>query len=439
VVSEAERLRQVYGEPADAVMIDERYGFIYGALKETYTPAVTAETSGGIDRLLTHKVWGYPIFLAFLWLMFACTFVFGNYPKIWIENGFGLLGSWMQDVMNEGSFKSLITDGIISGVGSVAAFLPNILILFLFISLMEDTGYMARAVFLMDKLMHKIGLHGKSFIPLIMGFGCNVPAIMASRTIENRNNRLVTILINPFMSCSARLPVYILLIGAVFPDHKATMLFAIYLTGIAFAIFIALLFKKTYFRGKDAPFVMELPPYRFPTMFSTFRHMWSKGSQYLKKMGGVILVASVIIWALGYYPAGFKKNKIAQSEAASAVNDKTNEMTGSGDNFNTSYLAGIGRFIEPAVRPLGFDWKMSICLASGIVAKETIVSTIGIIYHDANSGENTPGLRDFTPLKHCLSWFLYYSISHVSPPLRLLAGRQAHGAGQLSRLSIQQP
>jgi ferrous iron transport protein B len=396
VRTESGRLAQLYGTTADSVMIDERYGFIYGALRETYNNAGSAkkDTSIKIDNIITHKIWGYPVFLAFLWVMFACTFIIGNYPKTWIERGFGLLSEGLGNILSEGSFRSLMIDGIITGVGSVAAFLPNILILFLFISLMEDTGYMARAVFLMDKLMHRIGLHGKSFIPLIMGFGCNVPAIMAARTIENRNNKLVTILINPFMSCSARLPVYILLIGAVFPGRKATMLFAVYLTGIIVAILVAILFKKTFFRGKDAPFVMELPPYRFPTAISTFRHMWSKGSQYLKKMGGVILVASVIIWALGYFPSGLTK----APTPTSLSNEMTAGVMHDTRNFNNSYLSGIGRFIEPAVRPLGFDWKMGVCLASGIVAKETIVSTIGILYNDGVPG-SYDSLKDFTPVR----------------------------------------
>jgi len=295
--------------------------------------------------------------------------------------------------MPAGSFKQLLSDGILGGVGGVIVFLPNILILFFFISLMEDTGYMARAAFITDKLMHKIGLHGKSFIPLIMGFGCNVPAIMATRTIENRHNRLLTILINPFMSCSARLPVYILLIGAIFPGYKGTILFSIYLIGILVAISIALIFKNTIFKSADAPFVMELPPYRMPTPRSVFKHMWGKGSQYLKKMGGIIMVASVLIWALGHYP----------------IQKPPGNETGKGSEnasvHQNSYIARIGKFIEPAIEPLGFDWKMGICLLTGIAAKEIVVSTMGVIYPDPHEGDDSIALEDrlsrntgFTPL-----------------------------------------
>ncbi|MBN1159256.1 MAG: ferrous iron transport protein B [Bacteroidales bacterium] len=374
--NEADRISQVYGETVESVMADARYGFIYGALKETYRPGLTdkRKITSKIDNLLTHKIWGFPFFLLFLWIMFTCTFVVGNYPKEWIEQGIGLLSHAMDGLMAEGSLKSLMIDGIIKGVGSVIVFLPNILILFLFISIMEDTGYMARAVFLMDKLMHKIGLHGKSFISLIMGFGCNVPAIMATRTIENRDNRLVTMLINPFMSCSARLPVYILLIGAIFPAYKGSILFSIYLSGIIAAIIIALIFKKTFFRGVEAPFVMELPPYRFPTTLSTLRHMWDKGSEYLKKMGGIIVIASILIWALGHYPVqpGYPDSR----------------------GQERSYIGRIGKFIEPAIAPLGFDWRMGICLLSGTAAKEIIVSTMGIIYQPESGISETASLKE---------------------------------------------
>jgi len=293
--------------------------------------------------------------------------------------------------MAPGSLKQLLSDGIIGGVGGVIVFLPNILILFFFISVMEDTGYMARAAFITDRLMHKIGLHGKSFIPLIMGFGCNVPAIMATRTIENRNNRLLTILINPFMSCSARLPVYILLIGAVFPDYKGTLLFVIYFTGILIAIAVALIFKNTLFKTSDAPFVMELPPYRRPTSRSVLKHMWGKASQYLKKMGGIIMVASVLIWALGHYPV------------QKQVNTGTNETYAS--VHQDSYIAQVGKFIEPAIQPLGFDWRMGVCLLTGIAAKEIVVSTMGVIYPDPAGDNASTALENrissdpgFTPL-----------------------------------------
>lgn len=419
---EAERIRSIYNETVESVMADARYGFIYGALKETYKPGLIdkRKTTNKIDNLLTHKLWGFPFFLLFLWIMFACTFIIGNYPKNWIEQGVGWLSHILNGMMAEGSFKSLIVDGVVKGVGSVIVFLPNILILFLFISIMEDTGYMARSVFLMDKLMHKIGLHGKSFIPLIMGFGCNVPAIMSTRTIENRNNRLVTMLINPFMSCSARLPVYILLIGAIFPAHKGSILFAIYLSGIIVAALIALLFKKTFFRGEEAPFVMELPPYRIPTVLSTLKHMWYKGSQYLKKMGGIIVIASILIWALGHYPvkvsysSNYDREKeavadrydsrinqsgISQAVRSSLVEEKDLELERIDrmmlyEHQEKSYIGQIGKFIEPAIKPLGFDWRMGVSLLSGVAAKEIIVSTMGIIYQPETGIDETESLQE---------------------------------------------
>jgi ferrous iron transport protein B len=293
--------------------------------------------------------------------MFQSTFVIGEYPKQWIE----ILVGWISNTVNlnmpDGPLKDLLVEGIISGVGSVIVFLPNILILFLFISLMEDTGYMARVAFIMDKLMHKIGLHGQSFIPLIMGFGCNVPAIMVTRTLKDRNDRLLTMLINPFMSCSARLPVYILITGAIFTKYAGTVIFGLYLTGIVLAILIAMVFKKTLFRQKEAPFVMELPPYRIPTGKVIFRHMWDKGQQYLRKMGGIILIAVILIWALEYFPAGWKS--------------KNQE-----DQLKHSYIAKIGMIIEPVIKPLGFDWKMGVSLITGAAAKEVVVSTMGVLY-----------------------------------------------------------
>jgi ferrous iron transport protein B len=364
---ETGRIESLMGERVETVITDARYGFISGALKETFTTGRQdrRKISDSIDQLLTNRYFGFPVFLLFMWLMFSATFNWGSFPQYWIDQGVHLLGGLLNNIMPEGSLKHLLIDGIIGGVGGVIVFLPNILILFFFISLMEDTGYMARAAFITDKLMHKIGLHGKSFIPLIMGFGCNVPAIMSTRTIENRSNRLLTMLINPFMSCSARLPVYILLIGAVFPGFKGTILFSIYLTGILVAIIVALVFKNTLFRSTDAPFVMELPPYRLPTVRSTMKHMWFKASQYLRKMGGIILVASVIIWALGYFP----------------VNKQ-------------SYINRIGRFIEPAIQPLGFDWRMGICLLTGVAAKEIVVSTMGVIYKAEVQSDPSVNLGD---------------------------------------------
>lgn len=395
------RLESNMKEDSETVITDAKYGFIAGAIKETFKEGIhkRRRATDVIDTFLTHKLFGFPIFIFFMWFMFYTTFTLGSYPMSWIEDGVALISNLLQTYMADGAFKDLLIGGIIDGVGSVIVFLPNILILFFFISVLEDTGYMARAAFIMDKLMHKIGLHGKSFIPLIMGFGCNVPAIMSTRTIENRNNRLLTMLINPFMSCSARLPVYILIIGAIFPAYAGTVLFSIYLLGILVAIGVALLFKRTLFRSEEVPFVMELPPYRIPTMRSTVKHMWLKGSQYLHKMGGVILVAVILIWALEYYPRNTSYTKpydqlIAQQTdqlsktTAPAAVDSLNaeiyhlEMMKASEHQANSYLGRLGKTIEPVIEPLGFDWKMGVSLLSGVAAKEIVVSTLGVLYQE---------------------------------------------------------
>lgn len=388
---EIKKLEFLISEDSETIITDAKYGFIAGALKETYKGNINRrrKKTEKIDMFLTHKYLGFPFFLFFLWLMFQSTFTFGQYPMEWIDSMVSLLGDSIGNIMVDGPLKDLLINGIIGGVGGVIIFLPNILILFFFISLMEDTGYMARAAFIMDRIMHKIGLHGKSFIPLIMGFGCNVPAIMATRTIENRQNRILTMLINPFMSCSARLPVYVLIISAFFTEHPGLVLFSIYTIGIAMAAIVALIFKKTLFKSQEAPFVMELPPYRVPTLRNTIRHMWFKGVQYIQKMGGVILVASVIIWALGYYPKNINyainyDQKINQIEKEGLANkddlikqilvDKTFEKQAK------SYIGRIGKFIEPVMKPLGFDWKMSVSILCGVAAKEIVVSTMGVLY-----------------------------------------------------------
>ena len=395
---EIQRLEANLGEDSETVITDAKYGFIAGAHKETFKAGVHTRRRGTdvIDAFLTHKLFGFPIFIFFMWLMFYSTFTLGHYPMTWIENLVAFISQTLHTHMAEGAFKDLLIGGIIDGVGSVIVFLPNILILFFFISVLEDTGYMARAAFIMDKLMHKIGLHGKSFIPLIMGFGCNVPAIMATRTIENRNNRLLTMLINPFMSCSARLPIYLLIIGAIFPAHPGTVLFAVYLIGISMAIGAALVFKKTLFHSEEVPFVMELPPYRIPTIRSTVKHMWLKGSQYLKKMGGVILVAVILIWALEYYPkdAAYTKPYDKMIAAKSAEVSQSPQLTAdsltkeirslevmkASEQQANSYLGRVGKFIEPVIAPLGFDWKMGVSLLSGVAAKEIVVSTLAVLY-----------------------------------------------------------
>lgn len=384
---EVKRLREAINEDSEQAITDAKYGFITGALKETYTDNYqnTEMFTRIVDSIVTHKVWGYPIFFIFLYLMFECTFIFGEYPKEGIEWLVEQLGNAVNTYMPDGSFKDLLIDAVIGGVGGVIVFLPNILLLYLFISFMEDSGYMARAAFIMDKIMHKMGLHGKSFIPLIMGFGCNVPAIMSSRIIESRKSRLVTILINPLISCSARLPIYLVLVGAFFPGKESLILLLIYSVGILLAVLMARIFSKFLVKGDDTPFVMELPPYRMPTSKSVLRHTWEKGAQYLKKMGGIIMIASIIIWFLGYYPNHSSYQTTAEQQ-------------------ENSYIGQIGKSIEPIIKPLGFDWKMGVGLLSGVGAKELVVSTLGVLYtNDGNLDDDALPERiaqqsDITPL-----------------------------------------
>jgi ferrous iron transport protein B len=377
--NEIAKLEKEYGEKSETIITDAKYGFIDGALKETYHEPETAPRRKvrEFDDLLTHRFWGFPIFLLFMWLMFQATFTLGSYPMDWIDSGVTALSNWVNHAMPAGALHDLLVDGIIAGVGGVIIFLPNILILFFFISLMEDTGYMARAAFMMDKLMHKIGLHGKSFIPLVMGFGCNVPAVMATRTLENRNDRILTMLISPFMSCSARLPVYVLMVSAFFPNHQGLVLFSIYLIGIIVAVLVALVMSKTVFAKKHVPFVMELPPYRIPTMRNTSLHTWHKGQQYLKKMGTTIMVASIIIWALGYFPRPTSQ-ELAENPVEAMASHQEN-----------SYIGQLGHAIEPAIRPLGFDWKMGVSILTGVGAKEIVVSTMGVVYQADEEADET--------------------------------------------------
>jgi len=405
---ESDNIAAIYHTDTESLIADARYGFIAGALKETYRPGAKKDSFTSVtqrlDRVLTHRFFGFPIFLFFIWLMFFSTFFVGSFPMHWMELGVGWIGEQVATLMRDGWFKDLLVDGIIGGVGGVLVFLPNILILFFFIAIMEDTGYMARIAFLMDKVMHRIGLHGKSFIPMIMGFGCNVPAIMATRTLENRSDRLLTILINPFMSCSARLPVYILVIGALFPQNAVLVLFLVYGIGVLFAVLFSLLFKKTIFRKTEAPFVMELPPYRMPTHHAIFRHMWFRASQYLKKMGGIILIASVLIWALGYFPRNVKTSaELSEKLAAIELQMQNPEDADINENApedsiilaeqhnsiiqqieserqGNSYIGRIGKFIQPVMEPLGFDWRLSVSLVAGVAAKEVVVSTMSVLY-----------------------------------------------------------
>lgn len=368
---EQQRLHGVLNEDSEQAITDAKYGFITGALKETFTDnhLERQQTTRVIDSIVTHRLWGFPIFFLFLYIMFEGTFVLGDYPMQGIEWLVDQLGNLIRTHMAEGPLKDLLIDGIIGGVGGVIVFLPNILILYFFISILEDSGYMARAAFIMDKIMHRMGLHGKSFIPLIMGFGCNVPAIMATRTIEDRKSRLVTMLVNPLMSCSARLPIYLVMIGAFFPHCASLVLLGVYVSGILLAVLMARIFSKFLIKGEDSPFVMELPPYRMPTSKSILRHTWEKGAQYLKKMGGIIMVASVIIWFLGYYP----QNEAYETTAEQQEN---------------SYIGQIGKAIEPVIEPLGFDWKLGIGLISGVGAKELVVSTLGVLYTNEEDVEN---------------------------------------------------
>ncbi|MFO8066615.1 MAG: ferrous iron transport protein B [Bacteroidales bacterium] len=412
---EIEHLEKKYNDTTETLFTDLKYGFIAGALKETLEPAVETRLrkSDKADKIITHRFWGFPIFLLIMWLIFSATFTLGSYPMDAIELGVEKLSVFMDGLLSHGPFKDLLINGIIQGVGSVLVFLPNIMLLFFFISLLEDTGYMSRTVFIMDKLMHKIGLHGRSFIPLLMGFGCNVPAIMATRTLNNRNDRLITILINPFMSCSARLPIYILFISAFFPNNQGTILFLIYATGVFIAVITAILLKKTIFRAKEVPFVMELPPYRIPTAKSTITHMWSKAAQYLKKISGIILIASIIIWALGYFPKGIELEKQFKEQKELIVSDIDVNNAMENDSIliekekainnlekqifierqENSYIGKIGKTISPVMEPLGFDWKMTISILSGVAAKEIVVSTLAVLYHvDENQQTSSPTL-----------------------------------------------
>ncbi|MCC8142756.1 MAG: ferrous iron transport protein B [Tannerellaceae bacterium] len=387
------QLEEILKEDSETAFTNARYGFISGALHETFEQNILEKASKTqiIDLFVTNKYLGFPIFILFMWIMFEATFRLGDYPMGWIEDLVTVFGDWVRGYMPEGPFKDLLVEGIIAGVGGVIVFLPNILIIYLFISFMEDSGYMARAAFIMDKLMHKMGLHGKSFIPLVMGFGCNVPAIMSSQTIESRNIRMITMLINPLMSCSARLPVYILLAGAFFPNHAGTILLSLYIFGILLAVVMARLFKRFLFNQEDVPFVMELPPYRMPTAKSILIHMWEKARQYLRKMGGVILVASIFIWFLGYFPqetanSAIFDNEIASVEASDmSIEEKEENMLElehlkTIDHQKNSYIGRIGQAIQPVVAPLGFDWKMSVSLLTGMAAKEVVVSTLSVLY-----------------------------------------------------------
>lgn len=370
---EARRIERLYEEDITSAIASEKYGFIAGALAETMTEKEkdVAQSTRQIDALVTSKLFGFPIFFAIMFFIFWATFQVGSYPMSWIDAGVKLLDGWIGNIMDDGPLKSLIADGIIGGVGGVIVFLPNILILYFFISFMEDSGYMARAAFIMDRMMHKIGLHGKSFIPLIMGFGCNVPAILATRSIESKSSRIITMLINPFMSCSARLPIYLLLAGAFFREYAAIVFFGLYILGVLVAIITARILRRFYFKEDETPFVMELPPYRMPTMKASLSHMWDKGAQYLRKMGGIILFASIIVWALNYFP---HHDAVADTPSEIVANSSP-EINPETDSF----LEMMGKAVNPIMEPLGFHWRATVAIVAGIPAKEIVVSTLGVV------------------------------------------------------------
>ncbi len=415
-------LQDIFEDDPETLIAESRYGFISGALKETMKLSAVAKKtlSDRIDSVVTNRVLGFPIFIFFMYLLFQGTFSLGAYPVEWIETGVEFLSGVATKLLPDSNLKDLIIDGVIGGVGGVVVFLPNILILFLGISLLEDTGYMARAAFIMDRVMHSLGLHGKSFIPLLMGFGCNVPAIMAARTLETRRDRLLTILVNPLMSCSARLPVYILLAGAFFPGKEGNVIFSIYFLGIVLAILMGQLFSHTIFKGEAAPFVLELPPYRLPTLKSLLIHMWDKVKVYLQKMGGVVLAFSIVIWFLGAFPKDVSYTRDYQHEKdlvlqnleralsettdpslAKLLQDKASEQLAvierakNEERLSQSYIGRIGRFIEPILKPLGFDWRLGVSLVTGFVAKEVVVSTMGVLYQAGEEGNTkSHGLKN---------------------------------------------
>ncbi|MDP2337842.1 MAG: ferrous iron transport protein B [Bacteroidota bacterium] len=398
--NEIRRIERIHNEDSETVITDAKYGFIEGALEETYKQRKkdTVKTSEKIDNILTHTFLGFPLFILSISLAFYATFKIGSIPMHWIENIVAFISRHVSDLLPDGMLKDLLINGIIDGTGSVLVFLPNILILFFFISFMEDSGYMARAAFIMDKIMHRFGLHGRSFIPMVMGFGCNVPAIMATRTLRNPGDRLLTMLIIPFMSCSARLPVYVLFITAFFPNNPAMILSAIYFSGIVIAFLTAQLLNRTFFKNKETPFVLELPPYRLPTMKNIIIHMWDKAQQYLRKIGGVILIGVIIIWSLGYFPretSSGKNNQINLNEQGVKTDIAGNtgsfqilSMNQKSHQLQNSYLGQIGRFVQPVMSPLGFDWKMTISLLAGLPAKEIIVSTMGVLYQVDQNNKN---------------------------------------------------
>ena len=422
VQNSRKHIENIYRDDIETIFSDVRYGFISGAAREVVRKTLIRrrDLTEQIDRVITNKYLGFPILFLFMWILFHLTFSLGEYPMQLIESAVSWLGSKAQLVMPEGPLKQLVIEGVIGGVGGVIVFLPNILILFLGISFMEDTGYMARSAFIMDKIMHRMGLHGKSFIPLVMGFGCNVPAIMATRTLENKKDRIVTILINPFMSCSARLPVFVLFAGVFFHQHAGMVIFSLYLVGILLAFISARIFNAVFFRGESTPFVMELPPYRMPTLKTTILHMWDRASHYLRKMGGVILAFSIIIWVLGEYPKSpevtahyqqlksetrqeydtrienlVRSNRYDEDTVNSLKEDMEKELSSIAmkqqmAETRETFIGMFGDIIHPLIKPLGFNWQMGISLSTGFVAKEVVVSTMSVLYQGEHQFDSSP-------------------------------------------------
>ena len=380
---------------------DTYRAYVHGVLTETLTHAKNDQHQTRlerIDKVLTNPWLGFPIMMAILYFVFWCTFTLGAYPQEWIEGGVDAFGAWLGGLLEPSWWSSLLIDGVLKGVGAVLAFLPNIIILFFFISLMEDSGYMAREAFIMDTIMHRVGLHGRSFVPMLMGFGCNVPAIMAARDIQNPKDRVLTMLMVPFMSCSARLPVYMLFVDTFFENNKALVMISLYAIGICLSVLFAVIMKHTkWFRQDDDDSVNELPEFRLPKARNTAAHVWERVADYLQKICTVILWASIIIWALEYFP--------------------TQDL----NDLEHSYLASIGQFVSPLLEPLGFDWKMSVCLLTGLPAKEAIVSTLAILY---GGDISAAGFTPLTAFSFMLFVLLYFPCVATVATLRREAGKQ---------------
>jgi len=390
-----------YGRPSEIAISEQRYGYIRGAVKESVRIRKRPDFSltEAVDKVVMNRFLALPIFVLILWCVFQATFLLGAYPTAWLEAFFGWLGTSASRIIPPGILRSLLVDGILGGVGGVMSFVPLIVILFLFLSILEDVGYMSRAAFASDKLLHAFGLHGQSVLPMMLGFGCTVPAIMAARTLKNPRDRIVTILVIPFMSCGAKLPVHVLLAGAFFPGNEANMVMVVYAVGVALSLVSALVLRKTVAKGDPTPFVMELPPYRAPTLRGILWHVWEKISHYLKKAGTVILAASVLVWAITSFPVYKPPEVVAPSEAVASAGVDAYAAAA----LEHSIAGRIGKAIEPAFRPLGFDWRVGVATITGFAAKEIVVSTLGVLY--GRSSEDEGGLREalradrrFTPL-----------------------------------------